>query len=155
MARIINGDRIAKTAQIRTGCAALIWNNDKTEILLTRRTDNGLWCLPGGGVDPGETVEEACIREVWEETGLQVRVERLIGVYSSPNRVIQYADGNRFQIIGLMFAVEVTGGQLTLNHEVSEFGYFAPAEIAELALMEHHRERIVDALADQSVTFIR
>ncbi len=155
MTRIITGDRIGKTAQLRTGCAALIWDASQTRILLTRRTDNGLWCLPGGGVDPGESVAEACIREVWEETGLQVRVQRLIGVYSSPHRIIEYADGNRFQIIGVMFGVEVLGGELTLNEEVSEFAYCMPAEIAGLDMMEHHRERIADALAHQEQPFIR
>ncbi len=155
MARIIYGDRIGQGAEIRTGCAAVIWDDKKTKILLTRRTDNGLWCLPGGALDSGESIAEACVREVLEETGLHVRVERLIGVYSSPNRVIQYADGNCFQMVGLLFSVEVTGGQLTLNNEVSEFGYFDPAAIDTIPLMEHHRERIVDALSNQALPFIR
>ncbi len=155
MATIQYGDRIGRTAKIRTGCSGLIFDSQREKILLTRRTDNKLWCLPGGGLDAGETVAEACIREVREETGLAVTIVRLIGVYSSPHRVIEYADGNRFQIIAFSFEVEIIGGELTLNEEVSEFGYFTPQEIESLTLMEHHRERIADALLQQKETLIR
>lgn len=155
MATIHHGDRIARAAQIRAGCSGLIFDAQRERILLTRRTDNGLWCLPGGGLDAGESAAEACIREVREETGLDVKIVRLIGIYSSPHRVIEYADGNRFQIIAMSFEVEVISGELTLNDEVSEFGYFTPQEIETLALMEHHRERIADALVRQKEAFIR
>ena len=155
MAKILKGERIGKTALLRTGCSAVIFDRRRERILLTRRTDNGLWCLPGGGADPGEDVAETCLREIREETGLEARIVRLVGVYSSPHRIIEYQDGNRFQIIGLSFEVEVIGGALTLNEEVSEFGYFTPAEIERLDLMEHHRERIADAMANQIKPFIR
>ena len=154
MTQLIYGDRIGQTAQISTGCSAVVWDADG-KILLTRRADNGFWCLPGGRVEAGENVEEACIREVREETGLHVRIQRLIGVYSSPHRVVQDADGHRFQIINLTFAAEISGGDLTLNEEVSEFSYFKPEEIPEIPLNENHRERISDAISNQALPFIR
>lgn len=58
-------------------------------LLYTRRRyppEPGGWCFPGGGVEAGETVEEAAVREVWEETGVRVRVEGQLGVFSSPSR---------------------------------------------------------------------
>lgn len=155
MAKILKGDRIGKEAILRTGCSAVIFDASRERILLTRRTDNNQWCLPGGGTDPGESVTETCLREIWEETGLQARVTRLIGIYSSPHRIIQYNDGNKVQIIGLCFEAEIISGELMLNEEVSEFGYFTPAEIETLDIMEHHRERVVDALAYQQEPFIR
>jgi len=60
---------------------ALVFN-DKGEVLLAKRSDNGLWCIPGGHVDLGETLAQACLRELFEETGLKADVERLVGVYS-------------------------------------------------------------------------
>ncbi len=155
MAKLIYGDRIGATAQLRTGCSATIFDAARERILLTRRTDNGRWCLPGGAVEPGESVEETCIREVWEETGLTVRVVRLIGVYSSPHRITEYADGNRWQFISLSFEAEIVGGALGLSNETTEFGYFTPNEIRQMDVMEHHVERIEDALLDQTQPFLR
>lgn len=146
MATLLFGDRIAKGSPIRLGCSAIIFDATREKILLTRRTDNGRWCLPGGGTDSGESIEETCIREVWEETGLHVRVTRLIGVYSSPNMLLTYADGGHYQLVALSFEAEIIGGELTISDETSAFGYFTPEEIATLDLMEHHRERIADAL---------
>ncbi len=155
MAKIIEGERIGAEAHLSVGCSAIIYDDAGEKILLTRRTDNGQWCLPGGAMEAGESLSEACIREVFEETGLHVRVLRLIGVYSSPHRIIQYQDGNRVQLVAHSFAVDVMGGELTLNNEVSEFGYFTPDEIANLDLMAHHRERITDALEGRAATFVR
>ncbi len=70
MAQYAYGERIGRTAQLKLGTSAIILDEAGDNILLTRRTDNGRWCLPGGAMDPGESLEECCIREVWEETGL-------------------------------------------------------------------------------------
>lgn len=153
--RILRGERIGKQGSIRTGCSAAIFDLTRQKILLTRRTDNGLWCLPGGGVDAGENVAETCIREVREETGLDAHVVRLIGVYSSPDWLVEYPDGNRVQIVALSFEATPYGGTLRVNSEVSEFGYFGLAEIETLDLMQNHHQRIVDAFAGQTEAFIR
>lgn len=155
MTKIIFGDRIGKTAHLMVGCSAVIFDQAREKILLTRRTDNGLWCLPGGRMDPGESVAETCLREVWEETGLEAKIERLIGVYTSPDHLIEYADGNRFQLVAFNFEVTPTGGKLGLSNETTEVGYFTPAEIEALDLMEHHRLRIEDALLGQTAAFYR
>ena len=137
------------------GCSAIIWDSTRSKILLTRRTDNGRWCLPGGHAEPGESVAEACVREIWEETGLRVHVGRLIGVYSSPDFLLEYADGRRHQIVALNFEVQVIGSELGLSNETTEYGYFTPDEIERMDLMEHHRQRIADALANQVAAFVR
>ncbi len=155
MAKYIHGERVGKLASLHVGCSALIYDETHTRILLTRRTDNGRWCLPSGGTEPGESVEETAVREVREETGLEVRITRLIGVYSSPDVIVEYADGNRRQIIALSFEAEVIGGVLGLSDETTEFGYFTPAEIESMDVIELHSIRIADALAHQTAPFIR
>jgi ADP-ribose pyrophosphatase YjhB (NUDIX family) len=152
---IVQGDRIGRSAAVFIGCSATLFDTDRRKILLTRRADNGRWCLPGGHFEPGEDVAETCIREMHEETGLEVRVVRLIGVYSSPNFVLDYGERGRFQVVALNFEVETVGGELGLSDETTEVGYFTEQEIADLDLLEHHRPRIVDAFDHASVAHIR
>ena len=153
--RIHHGDRIGRQGKLRVGSSAVIFDPSRERVLLVRRTDNGLWCLPGGGMDPGESITETCIREVLEETGLAVTVVHLIGVYTSPNWLIEYPDGRRVQSVALSFEVEVESGELTANNEVSDFGYFTMSEIENLDLMVHHRQRIQDAFEDRCDCIIR
>ncbi len=155
MTHFVYGERIAREVPIRVGCSATVFGSGRATLLLTRRTDNQQWCLPGGGVDPGETVEEAVLRELWEETGLQGRVVQFLGVYSTPHRVVAYPDGNRFQIIALNFEVEIVDGELVLTDETTAFGYFPPDEIAGLDLLDAHRERVADIFSGQPGPFIR
>jgi ADP-ribose pyrophosphatase YjhB (NUDIX family) len=74
-------ERIGRTAQMKIGSSAITLDETRSKILLTRRTDNGRWCLPGGAMDAGEGLEECCVCEVWEETGIEVQVVRLLGIY--------------------------------------------------------------------------
>lgn len=90
----------------------------------------------------GERVDEACAREVKEETGLQVCIDRLIGVYSGCDRLVEYADGNRFQIVGLCFEAPPIDGPLRLSDEITAYGYFSREELALMDVVEHHEERI-------------
>jgi ADP-ribose pyrophosphatase YjhB (NUDIX family) len=153
--RLVSGNRIGRQGCLRIGCSATVFSPERDKVLLTRRTDNNLWCLPGGAMEAGESAEETCIREVLEETGLNGRVTRLIGIYSSPDWLVEYPDGKRVQIIAICFEVEVTGGQLTINNEANEFGYFSLEELDNLDLMMHHRQRIADAFSEQCEAFIR
>jgi 8-oxo-dGTP pyrophosphatase MutT (NUDIX family) len=154
MTQVIYGPRISKQGKIRLGCSAAIFD-DQGRILLTKRSDNGQWCLPGGAVDPGETVSEACVREVMEETGLQVRVKRLIGIYSYSDQLVVYPDGNKVQVVALHFEVEVTGGEAGLSDEVSDFGYFSLEDMDGLEFLGRHKERILDTFRNDGVPVIK
>ncbi len=155
MSKLVYGDRIGKDGQLRPGCSAIIYGETREQVLLTRRSDNGRWCLPGGGMDPGESAAEACAREVLEETGLIVRVGRLVGVYTTPNILVEYADGNRIQPVAFSFEAEATGGELTLSDETTEYGYYSIGELKKMDLMEHHLERIIDAQAGQVAAIVK
>ena len=153
--RIRFGERIGKEGRLRVSSSAVIFDDSREKILLTRRKDNGLWCLPSGGMVAGESASETCIREVLEETGLVVQVTHLIGVYTSPNWLIEYADGSRAQAVAFCFEVEVVGGEEQMRNEVGDMNYFSLAEIEKLELMANHRQRILDAFEDQREAFIR
>ncbi|PWH12704.1 MAG: NUDIX hydrolase [Anaerolineae bacterium] len=153
--KVIYGERVGKEGRIRLGCSAAILDEIGEKILLTRRQDNGQWCMPGGAVDAGESVAEACIREVWEEIGLRVRIVRLVGVYSDPNRLVIYSDGNKVQTVALHFQAEVLEGQPHLSNEVTDFGYFSVEEAQSLEMLGNHYERMVDTLKRESAAFIK
>jgi ADP-ribose pyrophosphatase YjhB (NUDIX family) len=152
---IIYGERISKDARLRLGCSATIFDDSRQKILLTKRSDNGLWCLPGGGAEAGESVAEACERETLEETGLIVKATKLLGVYSDPHMIAEYADGNRIHIVGLNFEAEVLGGQLIVTDETTAVDFFELKDLEQLDLMQYHRQRIADALAQEARAFIR
>lgn len=154
MTKVIVGDRVGREGKLRIGCSAVILNADK-KVLLTRRSDNGLWCLPSGGMEPGESVAEACIREVWEETGLHVEILRLIGVYSDPNRLVVYPDDHKVQIVALSFEAKIISGELGLSNETTEFGYFTFEEAASMEIIGNHFERVNDALTENQIPFLK
>ena len=155
MATFVYGERIAAQGKLSVGCSACLFDQTGAKILLTQRTDNGRWCLPGGHMEAGESVSEVCVREMWEETGLHVRVDRLVGVYSSPDRLLTYADGNQYHLVSLHFVVSLESGELGLSNETTAFGYFTRTEIDALDVMEHHRERIADSWASNSAAAVR
>lgn len=129
-------------AHFRIGVYALIFEQER--VLLALRRDIDWWNLPGGGMEPGETVEEAMRREVREETGLEVAVERLVGVYSKPQK----------QEVVLTFLCRITGGQPSPTEESRECRFFAPDALPP-DLLPKHRQRVEDALLNQPQAIIR
>ncbi len=153
--RVIYGDRIGREGQLRLGCSATLFSPERRAVLLTRRADNGQWCLPGGMIEPGESVAEGCIREVFEETGFKVNIVHLTGVYSDPNRLTVYPDGNKAHVIVLNFEVEPVGGGLGLSDETTGAQFFPVDEAIKMDLFHGHAEHIRDAILRKSAAFIR
>ncbi len=108
-------------------------------VLLTRREDFEVWCLPGGQVDDGESLAAAAVREVYEETGLDVSLTRFVGIYSMPH---WFSGGAHLAL----FAAQPVGGALRLNPaEVVEANYFSADALPE-PILWWHRQQILDAL---------
>src|SRR5207244_330758 len=99
MAKLLYGPRIAAGAPLMLGCLATLFDVTGQKVLLTQRGDNGQWVLPGGAMESGESLAEACAREMLEETGVTVRVARLLGVYSDPDMLVTYSSGARYHLI--------------------------------------------------------
>jgi ADP-ribose pyrophosphatase YjhB (NUDIX family) len=145
---------VAKVTQIRPGVAAII-QDAEGRILLQRRSDNGLWGLPGGSVEIGESVQEAIVREVREETGLTVEVLRLVGVYSDPKvQIVRYPDGNVVHYISTLLACRMLGGTLQTCDETLDLKFWDPAHLPQDLLPMHHI-RIQDAMTGSPAAFIR
>jgi ADP-ribose pyrophosphatase YjhB (NUDIX family) len=128
----------------RVGAFAVIFD-DEGKVLVSRRVDSGWFNLPGGGVEPDESVPEGLVREVREETSLEVEVGRLVGVYSKPQK----------HEVVLVFRASVTGGTLAPSDEADYHTWVSPAELDHVKLLPKHRERIDDALRDEPAAVVR
>lgn len=126
--------------------ASAVVADEAGRILLARRTDNDLWTIPGGAMDPGESIAETAVREVKEETGLDVEVVSLVGIYSNPRHVVEYADGEVRQQFSVCFACRPIAGEPTPSDETTEVGYFAPEAIEHLDMHPSIRLRIAHYL---------
>ncbi|GGL09579.1 NUDIX hydrolase [Mangrovihabitans endophyticus] len=99
-------------------------------ILLARRSDNGRWSLPAGTVDPGEQPADAALRELYEETGVHARIERLGGVATHP---VTYPNGDRCEYLNVWFRCRATGGTARVNDDESTaVAWFHPEQLPDL-----------------------
>ncbi len=155
MSQVLYGDRIGQEGELRVGSCAIIFDEERAKVLLTKRADNGLWRLPGGRMEPGETIEECCCREVFEETGLMIRTTRLVGIYSNRDQLVVYKDGAKVQMIVLSFEATVIGGTLGTSTETLEARYVSVAQLDELEFHDRHKDRILDALASSPIPVMR
>ena len=128
--------------------------NDRGEILLIERTDNGLWALPGGAQEIGESVKDAVRREVREETGIEVEVTGLTGIYSDPAHVISYDDGEVRQEFSLCFAARAISGSLRPSSESRQAQWVAPDQVSGLKIHPSMRLRIQHGLRGRSAPYI-
>jgi ADP-ribose pyrophosphatase YjhB (NUDIX family) len=123
------------------GGSALVVD-DAGRILLQRRADSGNWSLPGGTMDIGETLGGAVVRETREETGLDVELTGILGVYTDPGHVIAYEDGEVRQEFVVVFTARAVGGELAISDESTDVRYIDPAELDALPMHESVRLRI-------------
>lgn len=96
-------------------------------ILLEKRSDCGLWGLPGGKIEQGESVKEAALREVKEETGLNIEITKLLGVYSEPKsqRIVTFPDnGDVVHLIDIILEAKIVSGELTISPESEDLQFF-------------------------------
>jgi ADP-ribose pyrophosphatase YjhB (NUDIX family) len=139
---------------VRPSVSAVIFDR-RGHLLLQQRSDGGQWGLPGGSVEIGESVTNAVIREVLEETGLTVGVRRMVGVYSDPEfQVVRYPDGNVWHYVNVCFECAVRGGTLTTCDETLDLRYVPPGRLPG-TLLPNHRIRIRDARARRAAAFVR
>lgn len=114
--------------KVKAGVGVII-TDEEGRILLEQRRDNGMWGLPGGGIEPGESVFVAALREVKEETGLNVLITGLLGVYSDPaeGRIVTYPDNDDVaQLVDTVLTAEPMGGSLTISRESLRLDFFNP-----------------------------
>ncbi len=114
--------------RVRVGVAVAV-RDRRGWVLLEKRSDCGLWGFPGGRIEPGESVVEAAVREVGEETGLAVQVTRLLGVYSEPeDRIVSFPD-NVVHLVDILLEAKVISGELTCSSESEKLQFFDTVDL--------------------------
>jgi 8-oxo-dGTP diphosphatase len=148
-------DHIGHATLLSAAASALI-RDEVGRVLLIHRGGGEGWSLPGGGMEPGESIAGCAVREAYEETGLQVEPVRLVGVYSDPAfQHVTYPNGDQVHFVSFSFECRVVGGVLAPDGDESvEVAYFAPDDLPH-TIWPGHKIRIQDALAGRESAFIR
>ncbi|WP_330178999.1 NUDIX domain-containing protein [Nocardia sp. NBC_01503] len=120
-----------KANSLKVAVSAVV-RNDHGQILMILRTDNNKCSIPGGGMEVGETPAQAVVREVKEETGIDIAVTGLVGVFSNPEHVIAYEDGEVRQEFSICFTATPVGGDLQTSSESKEVGWIDPEGLVNL-----------------------
>ncbi len=128
----------------RVGAFAII-RDETGRVLISRRVDSGWYNLPGGGVEPHESAPEGLLREVREETGLEIEIVRLVGLYSKPQK----------HEIVLTFEARTIGGSLQPSDEADQHDWVVPDELQHFQILPKHLERIHDALRGEAAAVVK
>jgi ADP-ribose pyrophosphatase YjhB (NUDIX family) len=122
--------------------------NDNNEILMIRRSDNANWAVPGGAVDLGESLKEAAVRETKEESGVDIEVTGLVGIYTDPKHIVLYTSNDEArQEFSIVLTASAVGGMLRTSSESTEVRWVRPEQIDGLDMDRSMRLRIGDYLS--------
>lgn len=136
------------TQLLLTPAAGICLFDQEGRILLARHHHDGAWATPGGGVEPGESPEEAARREFEEEVGLTVGDMTLIGAYGGPDFEVRYPGGAATAYVVILYAATAHQGELGLQaDELIECGWFTPAELPTLNMPADMLRMLPDAIA--------
>ncbi|MBV9081742.1 MAG: NUDIX domain-containing protein [Acidobacteriaceae bacterium] len=132
-----------KPNSIRPAAAVALFDSNGNILLLLRK-DNDKWTMPGGTLDYGESLADCAVREVREETGLNIRITGLIGTYTDPHILIAYSDGEVRREFTLVYAAEIESGELKIDDESKEAAWVPLPSAIEIPLAESQRRRLKD-----------
>jgi len=112
-------------------------------VLMTCRSDNGNWTMPGGAHDPGESLTQTAVRETLEETGITVRPSGVVGIFTDPRHVIHYTSNDEVrQEFTVVYRADYVGGEATTSSETTQVEWFPLEQIADLQMDRSQRLRI-------------
>ena len=153
MARRIDyhdGDPDAPAANSIVPSVNVAVTNAAGELLLIRRSDNENWALPGGGIELGESLIDAAVRETREESGIECEITGLSGIYTDPGHVILYtSNGEVRQEFSIVLTARAVGGQLASSSETTEARWVASGDLAGYQMDRTMRLRIGHVLEPQ------
>ncbi len=136
------------------GVSAVIFD-PKRRILIMKRTRSEYWSLPGGRIDLDESAQDCCVREIFEETGLQTKIVRLISLNTNPSNVVHYPDDNIHRSFVACFEAEVVAGELKVSNESEGFKWLSQENVESVKLIPDSVANVLDAWSEKEAAFIR
>ncbi len=135
--------------------ASVVVENDEGKLLLIERADNGNWTIPGGAMEFGESLSDTAVREAKEETGFDIEIVGLVGIFTNPNRRIEYtSNGEVRQEFSVVYRGRPTGGEATLNEEATAVEWVAPGDLDDLTISAEVRKRIARHLSGEEAPYL-
>jgi ADP-ribose pyrophosphatase YjhB (NUDIX family) len=121
----------------------VVVTNDAGQILMIKRSDNDNWAIPGGGIELGESLAQAAVRETSEETGVDCEITGLVGIYTDPKHVILYtSDGEARQEFSIVLTARAIGGTPTPSSESTEVHWIDAGRVTDRPMDRSMRMRI-------------
>lgn len=119
--------------------------DERRRLVLVKHSNHGMWVVPGGALDPGESPADGVVREVWEESGLWVEPVKLRGVYGGPQFCITYKNGDQVAYVTSVFECRPLSGRLRHDgDETLDAGWFTEEECAALEISPWSRRVLAD-----------
>lgn len=129
---------------MRPAAAVAIVNENK--ILMLKRMDNEKWTLPGGTMELNESLIDCAVREVKEETGLNIQITDVIGTYTDPDIRIEYSDGEVRREFTIVYFGTTSNGEVLIDDESSAYAWIPIESIMEYQMATSQKKRIEDVL---------
>ncbi|WP_372408262.1 NUDIX domain-containing protein [Streptomyces luteireticuli] len=142
--RDFEDDPEAPAANSLVPAASVVVVDGRGRILLQRRSDNGMWALPGGAMNLGESLADCAVRETREETGLDVEITGIVGTYSDPRHVFAYDDGEVRQEFSICLLARPVSGAIAVSEESTDVRWFDPGDVDDLPMVNNIRRRVDD-----------
>ncbi len=148
----LDDEEAPRATSIVVAASAFVANSNGA-ILLIRRADSGLFALPGGRHELGETMTETAVRETLEETGVHVRITGLVGIYSNPRHVVEFSDGEVRQEFSICFRAVPVSGEPRSSSESTDVQWVEIMDVPALSMHPSIRLRIEHALSNRTEPF--